>query len=224
MSRSVAIGDIHGCARTLKFLVEEKLALRKDDHLFLLGDYVNKGPDSKGVIDYVLKLKSDDYNIKCLRGNHDQLMIDAWKDEQYFEEWISAGGNFTLRSFDCRSLTEIPSSYYSFLSMTSYFAETKDYLLVHAGFNFNSRGIYDDFEAMLTVREMDVDLQRTGGKRIVHGHVPVELAFLQERVTTKWKEISVDTGCAYTDQPGKGYLSALILETHELVFVENKEI
>ena len=66
LARQIAISDIHGCARTFKKLVLEKVVLDKQDTLFLLGDYINKGPDSKGVLDFIFELKNSGFNVQCL--------------------------------------------------------------------------------------------------------------------------------------------------------------
>jgi len=223
LSKTIAIGDIHGCVNTLIDLIEQKLHLTKSDSLFLLGDYVNKGPDSKGVIDYILAMKKEGYQVTCLRGNHDQLMINAWKNPEAFREFLSRGGDTTLRSFGAKKLQDVPSTYYSFLSSTAFFSELNSYILIHAGFDFQSDNIFPDFDVMLNIREMEVDLLKTNGKRIIHGHVPVPLKELTSKIETPWKEISIDTGCVYVDQPGKGYLTAMILENRELISVKNKD-
>jgi serine/threonine protein phosphatase 1 len=75
MPRRFAATDLHGCLRTFRYLVEEELRLLPTDHLYLLGDYVNKGPDSGGVLDYVMQLQSTGYQIHCLRGNHEHELL-----------------------------------------------------------------------------------------------------------------------------------------------------
>ncbi len=224
MSRNIAIGDVHGCVKTLQCLIEEKVCPVKSDKLFFVGDYVNKGPDSKGVIDYLLQLKKSDLDVTLLRGNHDQLMINAWKNRDAFDEFITRGGEATMQSFGCKELMDIPFSYFSFLAATEFFKEIDGHILIHAGFDFLDEDIFPDFDTMLNIREMEVDLKKTDGKRIVHGHVPISLDELKQIVHTDWKEISIDTGCVYVDRPGKGYLTAMILETYELIYTKNRDI
>ena len=224
MNRSIAIGDIHGCVKTLRLLIEEKVCPTKEDKLFFMGDYVNKGPDSKGVIDYLVSLNNSGFHITRLRGNHDQLMINAWKDGNAYQEFLERGGAATMESFNCKTLMEIPSAYFSFLSTTEFFREINNYILIHAGFDFQSDDIFPDFDTMLNIREMEVDLNKTNGKRIIHGHVPIELEELKELIHSDWKDISIDTGCVYVNQPGKGYLTAINLETHELMYVKNQDL
>ena len=223
MSRNIAIGDVHGCVKTLRFLIEEKVCPTKSDKLFFMGDYVNKGPDSKGVMDYLLQLKRSELDVTFLRGNHDQLMINAWREKDSFNEFLDRGGESTMQSFNSKDLMEIPSTYFSFLATTEFFKELGSYILIHAGFDFQDEDIFPDFDTMLNIREMEVDTNKTGGKRIVHGHVPISLEDLKQIVHTDWKEISIDTGCVYVDRPGNGYLTAMILETHELIYTRNRD-
>ena len=76
MARYVST-DLHGCLLSFRHLVEHRLKLRPQDELYVLGDYVNKGPDSRGVLDYLMQLPQRGYRVHCLRGNHDQELLDA---------------------------------------------------------------------------------------------------------------------------------------------------
>jgi serine/threonine protein phosphatase 1 len=71
------IDDIHACKKTLQTLVEHKIGLTQEDQLFFLGDYINRGPDSIGVIDFIMNLQSLDYQVFTLRGNHEQMLLDS---------------------------------------------------------------------------------------------------------------------------------------------------
>ena len=78
----IAIGDIHGCAKTLDGLLRE-LELMAEDHLIFVGDYIDRGPDSKGVIDRMLVLK-EKYSCTFLRGNHEELLLGYLDDGEYY--------------------------------------------------------------------------------------------------------------------------------------------
>ena len=71
------IPDVHGCSKTLRYVVEEMIRLQKEDILFLLGDLIDRGPDSKGVIDYIMGLEARGYNVTTLRGNHEDYLLKA---------------------------------------------------------------------------------------------------------------------------------------------------
>lgn len=81
-----AITDLHGCARTFRALLD-KIRFSKEDELYLLGDYINRGPDSKGVIDHILELRESGHTVHCLRGNHQRRFFSVGQQPQ------TAGGD-----------------------------------------------------------------------------------------------------------------------------------
>ena len=95
--RYLAIGDIHGYAEVLKRLLEA-VQLQPDDQIITVGDYVDRGPDSRGVIEYLLKFR-DTGQLVALRGNHDFMMLEARGRFDMLKEWIYCGGNTTLASY-----------------------------------------------------------------------------------------------------------------------------
>jgi calcineurin-like phosphoesterase family protein len=117
--RTLAIGDIHGCLTALKTLLDY-VAPAADDRLALLGDYVDRGPDSRGVLDLVIGLRAGG-RVMALRGNHDQMMTEARgapKRDRHM--WLACGGRETLKSYGVESpessdLKEIPESHWTFL-------------------------------------------------------------------------------------------------------------
>src|SRR5436190_4191878 len=99
MPRIFAIGDIHGCALTLEKLLLHELQINRHDEIYFLGDYIDRGPRSREVIDLILALQKENYGVRTLRGNHEQLFIDSEKDFTQFENWLGNGGRRTLESF-----------------------------------------------------------------------------------------------------------------------------
>ena len=103
-----ATTDLHGCLLTFQRLVEDKLQLTRHDELYVLGDYVNKGPNSRDVIDYLQQLQADDYHVVCLRGNHDQELLDVARGTTA-QDWAPKSDlHMTLQSFGVRAATAIP--------------------------------------------------------------------------------------------------------------------
>ncbi|PIQ21920.1 MAG: serine/threonine protein phosphatase, partial [Cytophagales bacterium CG18_big_fil_WC_8_21_14_2_50_42_9] len=145
------ISDIHGCANTFRHLVNEVIQLKPTDELFLLGDYIDRGPDSKGVIDFIQELQKSGIQVRTLSGNHEAMMLDALEDPEYFNHWMLNGGKQTLASFGVKSIREIPQSYWLFLRQLEYYIELEDYLLVHAGFNFKAEDPFTDTHSMLWI-------------------------------------------------------------------------
>lgn len=224
MDRHFAISDIHGCARTFRKLVLEVINLSKEDTLYLLGDYINKGPDSKGVIDFIFELQQSGYKVKCLRGNHEQYLINGLN---YLWEEIAfqnRGGRETLQSFGVDSIHDIPEKYLNFIKSLLFYIETKHYLLIHAGLNFDLDDPYKDDFSMLNIRKMEVDLKKTGNKKIIHGHVPISHLDIEKTLTFLGNHISIDGGCVYSHIHALSHLVALEIQTRLRYLQKNIEI
>ncbi len=220
-NRQFAISDIHGCAKTFRKLVSEVINLSKEDTLYLLGDYINKGPDSKGVLDFIFELRWSGYTLKCLRGNHEQYLIDgltySWEEIAF----IGRGGRETLQSFGVEKVHDIPSGYLNFISSLPFFFEPEHYLLVHAGLNFDLEDPFKDDYSMLNIRNMEVDLTKTGNKKIIHGHVPVSYLEIEKTWAHPCNHISIDGGCVYSHIDGLNHLVALDIQSGLLYHQKN---
>ena len=221
MARQIAISDIHGCVKTFRKLVLDVVVLTKDDILFLLGDYVNKGPEAKGVIDYIFKLRKDGYQVKCLRGNHEQYLLDGLASRWEEFSFITRGGEETLKSFGVKSISDIPKIYLDFIQSLPFYIELEEYLLIHAGLDFNLTDPYTDNDSMLNIREMTVDLIRTGGRKIIHGHVPATINDIEKSILEGASHISIDSGCVYDKIPTLSHLVALDLDSKKLYIQKN---
>src|SRR5436190_5264772 len=135
--RVLAIGDIHGCLGALDDLLAW-LKPTRDDLVVTLGDSVDRGPDTKGVLDRLIELKQK-LNLVCLRGNHEQMMVEAYRGGRSEKKmWLGVGGVQTLGSygvFPGRSgtLDDIPAAHWDFLEdgLVDYH-ETERFIFVHA--------------------------------------------------------------------------------------------
>ena len=87
-SRLIAIGDIHGCFDALRELIEQKVRLVKTDKLILLGDYIDRGDQSKAVVDYIIQLSQGGFDIFPLMGNHEAMLLDTLENESNLVEWL----------------------------------------------------------------------------------------------------------------------------------------
>lgn len=216
--RRFVIPDIHGCARTLQHLVEEVLRPGPDDTLFLLGDYIDRGPASRQVLDLIMGWRAAGYRIEALRGNHEEMFLDACRDRSAFRLWMLNGGTATLESFGVEDACEIPLPYRSFCEDLPPHLLLDDFVLVHAGLNFDEADPFADREAMLWTRSTRVERARIGGRRVVCGHTPVSRQSVWDSLTGDL--ITLDNGCVY-DWPGLGSLTALELTGMTLSFQEN---
>ena len=219
MKRTFAIGDVHGCSKTLRKLVEEMIVPLPEDDIIFVGDYIDRGPDSKGVIDYIMELRQRGFTIKTLRGNHEQLLLDAFENEENFDHWLMCGGDKTCKSFGIHDVRQLSDEYLSFMTQTEFYHFTDQYIIVHAGLNFESDDPFKDTDAMLWTRNTAVDLEQTGGRKIIHGHTPAPFSIISDLRYTN--SINIDAGCVYTGRSGLGYLVALELETLGLLTVGN---
>ncbi|EYF02688.1 metallophosphoesterase family protein [Chondromyces apiculatus] len=134
--RVLAIGDIHGCSSALDALVDA-VALRPGDQLVTLGDYVDRGPDSRGVLDRLIRLADEGYLVP-LRGNHEQMLLRARTNPDLKAMWFRVGGVQTLASYappgGRGTFDDIPAAHWTFLERTcATFHETDTHFFVHAG-------------------------------------------------------------------------------------------
>lgn len=228
MPRRLAISDIHGCARTFAALLDE-LQLSPSDELYLLGDFVDRGPRSRQVIEATIDLQRRGYRVKCLRGNHDQYMIDGFTDKQARQHWKSVGGKATRKSYVSELNPEgrVPEEHREWLAALPYYFDTGDYYLVHAGFNFRRKNPLKGKKAMLTARYYypRIDVDWLAGRYIVHGHTPATKTAVAGQVSAGkrlYPVFGIDAGCFHT-RPDMGHLCAFDLDYRQFTFVTNQD-
>ncbi|RZK28068.1 MAG: serine/threonine protein phosphatase [Hymenobacter sp.] len=224
MPRRFAATDIHGCLETFSHLVEKELRLHTSDTLYLLGDYVNKGPDSAGVLDYIMALQGYGYHIHCLRGNHDDALLKAGDSDNIWKS--EAEREMTLDSFGAPFSHDIPVDYRRWLDKLPFDMVLPDFVLVHAGYNFAlpPTEMRRDYRTMLTTKSFTFDPSRLGGKRLLHGHVPTPVAEIKAAVAARAGAIGLDAGGVYRHNPELRHLAALNIDSWELHLVENREL
>lgn len=230
MPKRFALSDIHGNAKSFQRLVEN-LQLQKGDELFLLGDYIDRGPDSKGVIDFIWKLESWGIKVQSLRGNHEQIMLDARKrGGDYAQHWIQrSGGEETLRSFGPNiAFEEVDDRYWQWMENLPFYLELPHYFLVHAGLNFRAEKPLEERESMIWIRRWYDDFvpAEIGGRRMLHGHTPQyeEDIRLRKDQLDSFPVLNIDNGCYQYDRPGRGQLCAFDMNAETLHFQENIDI
>ncbi len=230
MKRRIAIGDIHGCYRTLKKLIESQVKPEKDDEIYFVGDYIDRGPGSREVLDYIIDLKWKGYKVFPIRGNHEDLMVKAFSDEKHLLAWFQNGAEATLQSFDIpeniindyEGLRLIPERYIHFLSSLPYYYDLGDFIIVHAGLNLGSSDFLSDTQAMLWSREVKGLNLLKEGCCIIHGHIPMPIVTIKPNLMRKdTRNLNIDAGCVYKDLPGYGILAALELDSRKLFVQEN---
>ncbi|MCB9873624.1 MAG: serine/threonine protein phosphatase [Planctomycetaceae bacterium] len=169
-ARTIAIGDIHGCSIALAALIDA-IDLQPDDTLVTLGDYVDKGVDSKAVLDFLIKLETRCQLISLI-GNHDAVMLGAIDYQLSIEEWKSIGGTATLQSYgESERVADIPVTHAKFLRSCRLWHETSTHLFVHAAYD-PERSLEEQDEATLLwqgIRD-DVPGPHVSGKTAIVGH------------------------------------------------------
>ena len=208
--RRFVIGDIHGCAKALRTLIE-CIDPSPDDELIFLGDYVDRGPDSRGVIDQIIELKSR-CRVVALRGNHEIMVCGVAFGGMDGTIWLESGGKATVTSYG-GSLEKIPADHKAFFHSLLPHYETKDAIFVHACYDPNLPMEQQPEEMRYWTHIGLVPPPHCSGKRVYVGHTPqpagliLDLGYL----------VCVDTYCF-----GTGYLTAVNVETDEVIQVDNK--
>lgn len=130
--RTIAIGDIHGCSRALAALLKV-VEPTSDDIIIQLGDTIDRGPDSRSVVEQLIELSSQ-CSLICVRGNHEELLLNSLDDAAELPRWLRNGGFDTLQSYDCNDPALIPEQHLNFIRSSIDYLELES---VH----FYSRGI-----------------------------------------------------------------------------------
>lgn len=204
--RTIAIGDIHGCPDALSAVIDA-IAPRRDDTIITLGDYIDRGPNSRGVLERVIALAGRCRLIPLL-GNHEEALLDALRDTSTLRRWLDLGGADTLRSYGWapggprRALADwIPQKHRAFLAGCRNYYETPTHLFVHAGYVPElSLAKQPGLALRWRVTDAATAVPHHSGKVAVVGHTPqrsgeiLDLGFL----------ICIDTNCARG-----GWLTAL---------------
>ena len=217
-----AVGDVHGRLDLLNALLAKIEADREqapalEHHLVLLGDYIDRGPESAGVLDRIMGLASSEPNLTLLKGNHEDMMLRAIDgDRNQLMLWARNGGRETVLSYgmdetdydhaDFHQLEEIlpdvvPSTHIAFLRELRISRAIDGYLFVHAG--IHPAVALDEQTAadQMWIRTRFLESDDDHGAMVVHGHC------ITDDVEIRHNRIGVDTGAYMSNR-----LSAVVLE------------
>ena len=217
--KKYAISDIHGCIETFKALIA-KIKLTPKDELFILGDYIDRGPDSKGVIDYIWQLQEEGFSVKCLLGNHEAMLLEQVKVENPFYK-----GNQEVReSFGVGHIRDIPKQYLNWMKYLHLYFEVNEYILVHAGLNFKSNFPLQQLQEMIWIRKWyeDINYDWLGDRIVIHGHTPIrknKLLEIHANMNTL-QVLNIDNGCFF-ESDGMGSLCCFEMTERKLFFQKN---
>jgi serine/threonine protein phosphatase 1 len=210
------IGDIHGCNDKLQMLLDKiyldmKFYPGSMFELVFIGDYIDRGPDSSGVINTILSLMETDTfsKVVTIRGNHEQMLLDALDgDFSAYRDFISNGGKETLQSYgnvdsNKLSFSMIPEDHINFFRNTKLYYQIDNLVCVHAGVDPTIPLEEQSEHTLVWSRKFNVyNGLYTDGKYVVHGHTPVPGP---HRLTA---QVNIDTGAVFG-----GKLTACVINT-----------
>lgn len=225
-----AIGDMHGRADLFDILVEKiradaaRRACRRRI-LVCLGDYVDRGPESRGLIARLAAGPPEGFELRCLKGNHEAVMLAFLEDPEVFGHWIALGGDATLKSYGIDIVRDaggggggriraalcaaLPESHVRFLQELELWTRIGNYLFVHAGLRPGLPPQRQSEDDLIWIREPFLNYDGDfGGVVVVHGHTP------RHDPEVSHNRINIDTGAFMT-----GRLTCLVLESDRRDFL-----
>jgi serine/threonine protein phosphatase 1 len=192
-----AIGDIHGNLDLLQRLLEKIQPDLARDQLVFMGDYIDRGPNPKGVVDYVLGLKrlANPQQVIFLKGNHEAMFLNFLQGRD-LEVFLFNGGISTLRDYwgedwDRLKHLALPPEHRKFFEELRLYYETPDYLFVHGGLKPGVPPAEQDEEDLLWIRGDFIASMEDFGKKVIFGHTPFQEPLVMPN------KIGIDTGAAY---------------------------
>ena len=220
-----AVGDVHGCLDKVLRLLEHLNYDPAQDRLIFLGDYIDRGPDSKGVLDFMIQLQRENPANIFLRGNHEDnfltylqaCLVGNQANYRLCAPFFSGGGIATLTSYDpaLRSphdehlMDTVPIDHRQFLAQLSLYWTDDTYIAVHAGVRPGIPLASQDENDLLRIRRPFLSVPHGLDKCVIFGHTPFHQVF--------WDvdKIGIDTGACY-ESAGYGKLTALCLQTRQV--------
>jgi calcineurin-like phosphoesterase family protein len=205
--RTIAIGDFHGCSAALDALLEA-IRPRPEDCIVTLGDYINRGPDSRGVIERLIELK-DRCRLVPLLGNHEEMLFEAIAESYPLDYFLGVGGDATLDSYGrSRVLSHFPDAHLRFLKTCLDYHETTSHIFVHASYEFDLP-MEEQTPPILRWEALgnSVPEPHVSGKTVIAGHNSQMNGEILDLGHVK----VIDTYCY-----GGGWLTALDVQTEEV--------
>lgn len=206
------IGDIHGCLGRIEKLLEIINPHPERDRMVFLGDYVDRGPDPKGVVDLLIRVKAEHPATVFLRGNHEEMFLSYLGGDNKLLFFLNGGGptleSYGLDMVEQTGFEDLPEEHRRFYGSLKPYLELKDYILVHAGLRPGVPLEEQDPKDLVWIRQDFIYSEHDFGKTVVFGHT------VQSRPLVMHNKIGIDTGAVYG-----GRLTCLVLPEEEFVSV-----
>jgi len=211
--KTYVIGDIHGCHGALVKILQRIKPNPREDVIIFLGDYIDRGPDSKQVVSEILRLRRKFPRLITLKGNHEQMFLDylTGRDRDLF---LMTGGRQTLTSYGIRSpfagvsAPDIPAEHFHFFKELLLSWEDANYVYVHAGLQPGVHLTQQSDRWLLWARDAFLESNFDFGKKVIFGHTPFRAPMIEHN------KIGIDTGAVYG-----GRLTCLVLPDLKFISV-----
>ena len=186
--RVIVVGDIHGCAASLDAVVNA-IDLRASDTVVLLGDFIDRGIDSRGVLEQLIRLRTR-CRLVAILGNHEEMFINARRSRSAFRFWLECGGGTTLDSYGFEmQLSLVPAAHVRFIESCVPYYETDNHIFVHAGYDPSLPLDRQDAHVLRWRSLHDgVPARHVSNKTVVLGHTP------HDEVYDGGHVVCIDTG------------------------------
>ncbi|MFK7114089.1 metallophosphoesterase family protein [Flavobacterium oreochromis] len=218
--RTFVISDIHGNNNAFRKALKH-VGLKKTDKLILLGDFIDRGNDSKEVLDTIFLLIENGFNVVCLKGNHEEMFLNSFENQVNLNTWLKNGGDKTLMSFLTSSIEKIPKKYIDLIkSFINYYIQDK-FIFVHASINMKIENPFSDINTILWERETYkfYDENWLGERIIIHGHNPTAKNEIVKNIENKDKIICIDNG-TFLKKEEFGSICVLELDNFNYNFIK----
>ncbi len=211
--KTFVIGDIHGCHETFERLLGKISPVAGEDTIVILGDMINRGPESKEVIETLIKLRHENHQLITLKGNHEVMFLDylSGKNRNFF---LVNGGEMTLKSygiadpFSKKTINKIPADHIKFLRNLLPYWQDETYIYVHAGLKPGIKLTKQPNRWLYWAKKDFIEEQHDYGKKVIFGHTTFKEPLIQK------SKVGIDTGAAYGNK-----LTCLILPDFEFISV-----
>lgn len=189
-NRTFVVGDIHGCLDPLRRLMEKIDWDPAMDSMIFVGDYIDRGENSKEVVDFMLDLIRDSPNIECLMGNHESMFLEYMSGRNR-DLYFMNGGLCTIKSYSRNKGFFVPEDHLNFYGSLKMYIELERHIVVHAGFRPGRAFKEQDAQDMLWIRDPFIYSDHDFGKQVIFGHTPFEKPLIEKN------KIGIDTGAVY---------------------------
>jgi diadenosine tetraphosphatase ApaH/serine/threonine PP2A family protein phosphatase len=193
--RTYVVGDIHGSLGKLRGLMVrcERDAGDQPKIFIFIGDYIDRGRDSRGVVEYLIDLQARMPRVICLMGNHEALALAAVDGDADVDIWLLNGGDMTLRSYHAAGASGLPSAHVAWFRSLPLTHDDGRRLFVHAGVNPAKPLDAQDEDDLLWIREPFLSDPRDYGRLVVHGHTPLTTGIPDVRPN----RVNIDTAAVF---------------------------